>query len=283
MSANPSAVAGLDGVRVSFRVRSVMPMERVDAYEQVLRACETAGHIDGYKLQGWPPEVAVAPGGPERALIRGYDSYREWADRAGVRLEPAFTTRTRSSIVTGDEIEVLVLPALCLALYDDAGALVGVYPHTDAEGTYTVADALTRLRTGTIPGPRSGALVRVDGDETCPDCHSLLGYERGLSVCPDCAWLGSLDADGTYVRIPIPEPEGTVADAGAPGTAGRDSDDVRVVDPRQAPTGRTGPERAVRFTTASPIGAASAGERKLDSKRATESEEDTDDVRRPRP
>lgn len=282
MTASPPAVVGdVDAVTVSFRVRSETSLDRIDAYERILRDCETAGHIDGYKLQGWPTEVTVSPDRPERALIRGYDSYRRWAARAGVSLEPAFSSRTRSSIITGDEIEVLVLPALCLALYDDEGALIGVYPHTDAEATSTVADALARLRAGTIPGPRSGGLVRVDGDETCPDCHSLLVFKRGLSVCPDCTWIGSLDADGNYRRIPIPEPEGA-AGSGVPGSADRDADHERAVEPGRDPVGGRIQESPVVFTTASPIGDTSSDAPEAEPEHAPETGDGADDVRHPR-
>lgn len=204
-------------ITVSCRVRASTPVERTEALREQLRYCEAAGRIEGFKLHSWPREVVVSPDRPERAMIRGYGSYREWADRAGVTLEPAFATRTRTSIVTDEEIEVLVLPSACLALYDDGGYLVGVYPHSDAEATYTVADALARIRVGTVPVPLSGGTVRVGGDETCPDCHGLLGNWRELYVCPDCRWIGSVDADGTNAQVAVQRLDASDAGSAAPG------------------------------------------------------------------
>lgn len=211
-----------------------MAREPVEACVETLRDCEAEGLIDGFKVQSWPEEVAFSPERPERAMIRGVESYREWADRAGVDIEPPFATRTRKSIVTGAEIDILVLPSICLALYDDEGQLVGVYPHSDDEGTYTVEDAISRLRAGEMPLPRSGLSVRVDGEETCPDCHELLVKGRGLYVCPDCGWVGTLNPDGGYEPLP-PQRSGGPADVSiAPGASEESevgADDEPGVDP----------------------------------------------------
>lgn len=204
-------------ITVSCRVGGSMPVEETAGYLEELRDCEAAGRIEGFKLHRWPREVVVSGDGAERAMIRGYGSYREWADRAGVSLEPAFTTRTRTSIVTDDEIEVLVLPSTCLALYDDEGYLVGVYPHADAEGIYTVADALARVRVGTVPVPRSGGPVRVAGEEPCPECQGLPVYWRGVYLCPDCRWIGSVAADGSYQQVAVRQSGGADAVTVAPG------------------------------------------------------------------
>lgn len=204
-------------IAASLRVRASTPVERAEALREQLRDCEAAGRIGSFKLHSWPREVVVSADRPERAMVRGYESYRVWAGRAGVTLEPAFATRTRRSIVTGEEIEVLVLPETALALYDDGGDLVGVYPHSDAGATYTVADALARVRVGTVPVPLSGRTVRVEGAETCPDCHGLLGNWRELYVCPGCRWIGSVDADGAYEQVTVQRPDPSDAGSAAPG------------------------------------------------------------------
>lgn len=231
----PARDSNASDITVSCRIRASMPIEQGATYLKQLRDCERTGRIAGFKVQSWPEEVALSPDRPERAMIRGYESYRDWADQAGVIIEPPFATRTRRSIVTGAEIDVLVLPSVCLALYDDAGGLVGVYPHSDDEGTYTVEEAISRLRDGEVPVPRTGP-VRVEGDETCPDCHGLLVPRGGLYGCPDCAWVGYVDPEGNFERV-SPEWFGESVDVSvAPGASdepddggnpnpGRDSDD----------------------------------------------------------
>lgn len=76
-----------------------------------------------------------------------YEEFREWARHNGCSLAPAFERRTRTHLATDRTEEVVVFPALALALYDE-GALTAVFPATDGEHTYTVGDALDAFERG---------------------------------------------------------------------------------------------------------------------------------------
>ena len=70
-----------------------------------------------------------------------YEEFRAWAEANDFSLEPGFQQRSRSFIGMDDVEEVVVFPAIALALYG-AGDLVAVFPCTDDDRTYTVERAL---------------------------------------------------------------------------------------------------------------------------------------------
>lgn len=224
MDGTPRA-AELDAgdLTVICHVRAPMLLEPVDAHVETLQACAADGQVDELVLRSWPGEVTRAPETPERDVLDRFESFRSWADQAGVDVQPPFETRTRRSIVTGAETDLLVLPLICVALYDDAGGLVGVYPHSVDGETYTVEDAVARLRTGEAPVPLSATPSRVERGDVCPECRGLLVNAQDVSSCPDCGWVGTVGADGQDEALLPDRSGGPVEVSVAPG-AGSDSD-----------------------------------------------------------
>lgn len=209
---------------VSCHVRAPMLLEPVDAHVESLRRCAAEGAIDDLVLRSWPDQVRRSPESPEQDVLERFEAFSSWADRAGVDVQPPFETRTRTSMVSGAETDLLVLPLCCLALYDEAGGLVGVYPHSADGETCTVEDAIASLRSGAVPVPLSGAPARVERGDLCPECRGLLVNGQGLYSCPDCAWVGTAGADGGFEPLPPIRAGGPVAVSVAPG-AGADAGD----------------------------------------------------------
>lgn len=105
-----------------------------------LSALRTAGAIDDFSVNTWPEEIALAGENRETDLLETIDQLEAWAADHGLSLRPPFGTRTSSLLVGGSE-EVLLTPMLLLAVYED-GELIGVYPCTDGEYTWTVSEFL---------------------------------------------------------------------------------------------------------------------------------------------
>lgn len=203
---------------VSCHVRAPMLLEPVDAHVETLRTCESEGLIDDLVLRSWPEQVTTSDGEEQEVLDR-FESFSQWADRAGVDIQPPFETRTRKSMVTGAETDLLVLPLICLALYDDAGGIVGVYPHSADGETYTVEDAIAKLRTGEVPVPLSETTTRLEWGEVCPECKGLLVNGQGLYACPDCAWVGTVTAGNRHDPVRSPQAGPAVEVSVAPGSS----------------------------------------------------------------
>lgn len=226
MDGTPRA-AELDAgdLTVSCHVRAPMLLEPVDAHVETLRRCAAEGRVDELVLRSWPDQVRRSPGSPERDVLERFEAFSSWADRAGVNVKPPFETRTRTSMVSGAETDLLVLPLICVALYDEAGGLVGVYPHSADGETCTVEDAIASLRAGAVPVPLSASPTRVERGDLCPECKGLLANGQGVYSCPDCAWVGTADADGGFDVLPPIRAGGSVAVSVAPGAGSGDADD----------------------------------------------------------
>jgi len=99
----------------------------------------TAGTIAAFEVETWPEEIAISEHTRHARVVETYERFRAWAETAGVSITPPFDRRTVTSLVGRTE-EVLTLPVLCLAVYDDD--LCGVYPCSDGDRTWTVTDYL---------------------------------------------------------------------------------------------------------------------------------------------
>lgn len=107
-----------------------------------LAAVAESGGLDAFDVVRWATRVPI--GGPmdrEQELAR---EFREWASAAGVHLAPCFDTRECYADASGEKRTELVLPVLCLAVYED-DELVDVTPHATEDGVVTVTDAIERL------------------------------------------------------------------------------------------------------------------------------------------
>lgn len=79
--------------------------------------------------------------------LDAYGEFAEWAETNDLSLDPGFQRRTRSFVGIDDVEEVIVFPAVALALYEE-GDLRAVFPCTDEERTYTVESALAAFERG---------------------------------------------------------------------------------------------------------------------------------------
>lgn len=105
------------------------------------------GDVDRVKRQAWAHELTPDADDDWCEEARAtYSRFWTWAREHDRTLEPAFGTRTVSSMVSDETYEVITFPVLCVAVYAD-GVLVQVAPSTDPETntTYTVTDCLEDL------------------------------------------------------------------------------------------------------------------------------------------
>ncbi|MGB9932173.1 HTH domain-containing protein [Haloarcula amylolytica] len=141
------------GRRATLFVRSDLPkpsQKRCTAIERELQELVCRGVLDDIETVEWEKRVPLqGPGnGNERDL---YNEFADWARGAGVCLAPFFDTRLCYSSTTGEKRRELVMPAVCLAVYED-GDLVQVAPFADAGRTESVEECIEELaETGTLP------------------------------------------------------------------------------------------------------------------------------------
>lgn len=207
-----------EDVTVACHVRAPMLLEPVDSHVETLRACESEDAIDSLLLRSWPDKVRLSEDGPHQEVIERFERFERWADRRGVSVRPPFERRTVTKAITDETRELLVTPLICLAVYRDE-ELVGVFPHSTEEDTYTVADAIATLRTGEVPTPLGSApspsTASASGSgETCPECGAALVNGQGLFSCSNCEWVGTATEDSRLVsvdedaRVRTPQPIG---------------------------------------------------------------------------
>ncbi|MDS0220730.1 hypothetical protein NDI54_05110 [Haloarcula sp. S1AR25-5A] len=103
----------------------------------------TTGAIADFDVQTWPEEIPVSQRSEHGEVLATVDRYEQWANDEGLSLRPPFETRT-SSLLVGGSTEVLRLPMLAAAVYADDD-LVGVYPCTDGDTTWSVTDCIDAL------------------------------------------------------------------------------------------------------------------------------------------
>lgn len=120
-----------------------------NAVVEELEVLAASGSLDAFDVVHWAKRVpADAEGARELALV---SEFREWAEEEGVSLAPCFETRECYGVRSGDVRTELVLPVLCLAVYEN-GDLVEVAPRETPAGVITVADCIANLQ-GADDGP----------------------------------------------------------------------------------------------------------------------------------
>lgn len=140
--------------RVELFVRSDLPTPsrtRRIAVEDRLDQLQCDGAIDGYETTVWDKRVPVE--GESGTLERSrYNEFAAWAADAGVCLAPFFDTRECYSWETCEKQTELVLPALCLAVYED-GELAQVAPYARGGTPISIDDCLDDLEAGRTEVP----------------------------------------------------------------------------------------------------------------------------------
>lgn len=112
--------------------------------EQLYRIVED-GYIEDVTVHSWPTHVTLDSRACDDAVIATFEEFAEWADTHGVSVCPPFEVRQRRSQITGESRDELVLPTLCMAVYDRE-RLQSVAPHSSAGETYTVENLLDALQ-----------------------------------------------------------------------------------------------------------------------------------------
>lgn len=179
-------------------VRAPLLLEPIDRQIETLQACESEGSIDDLLLRSWPKEVSRDESTLHHEVLETYDRFSQWADQRGVSIEPPFNTRTSTSQVTGESRELLVTPLLCLEVYAD-DELVGVFPHSEGNETYTTDEVIAQLRTGELPTPLGQSPTRTGSSTECPECGESIVDGQGLYACAECGWTGTMTDDGELV------------------------------------------------------------------------------------
>jgi hypothetical protein len=120
----------------------------LEAIERV-RAIEAESRVADCHIGTWNKQIVLDNGGLDRnrEVRKRVEAFESWADEHGVSLYPFFEERTRGSLAIDGERTVLVLPVICLAVYEGE-TLSELFPRAAGEVTYTVAEGLTALETG---------------------------------------------------------------------------------------------------------------------------------------
>ncbi len=106
-----------------------------------LSALAASDAIGGFSVETWPDELAVSEHTEHSEVVERYKEFLLWAEENNRSITPPFERRTVSPLI-GDSRDVLTLPIMCLAVYDDDDDLCGVYPHNHEGATISVTDYL---------------------------------------------------------------------------------------------------------------------------------------------
>lgn len=140
--------------RVELFVRADLPTpseKRRTAVEDRLQALEGSGVVDAYETTVWEKRVPVEGGAGDAERSR-YNEFAAWAADVGACLAPFFDTRECYSWETGEKRTELVMPALCLAVYED-GELAQVAPFARGGTPHSVEECLDDLEVGRTTPP----------------------------------------------------------------------------------------------------------------------------------
>jgi len=138
-------------VTVDLVVRADAPLsgDRADLLDR-LTELRSVGTIAEFTVSRWPDDLVVSGADDRHEAVDRFETFREWADRRGLSLAPAFETRTVSPLA-GSRRTVLTVPVAAMAVYGD-GDLTGVFPCTDGDRTWTAADYLDAHEARTADG-----------------------------------------------------------------------------------------------------------------------------------
>ena len=132
-------------------VRADLPTpseRRRRAVENRLQRLQCADVIERFETTVWEKRVPVADEDCQERTR--YEEFRDWAAEAGATLSPFFDTRRCYSWETAEKRTDLVMPALCLALYED-DELVQVAPFARGGTPHSIEECLDDLEAGRDP------------------------------------------------------------------------------------------------------------------------------------
>ncbi len=125
-----------EGARMALWTRRPVCGPRTTVIDR-LSALESAGEIAAYDITTWPDEIVISKGTHHAGIVDIYERFHTWADASDCSVTLPFERRQVTTLV-GRREEVLTLPVMCLAVYDDE--LCGVYPCDVGEETWTVTN-----------------------------------------------------------------------------------------------------------------------------------------------
>jgi hypothetical protein len=137
------------GTRARLHVRETLPSPVRYRREQVtdrLSALVADGALAEFDVVTWDKRIP-ADGSGDRELRDTYLALEDWAQDRDVSLAPFFATRECYSWETGERGTWVVLPALCLSVYED-DELTSVYPHRNGDTYHSVWSGIESLRGG---------------------------------------------------------------------------------------------------------------------------------------
>lgn len=188
----------------------VRPAQLLEPIESKLRTLETLqefGAIDRVTIRASPEAIPMDSSGPFAHSIEAYEEFRDWADRVGVSLAPSFRISEQSTIASSGTKRVLRMPVLSVGVYLNS-VLTAVFPHSDGDRHYSVADGIALLKTGDVflnerIQEWMEELAPVSpGQWTCPDCNGKLGNVQGVRVCHECTWRSIESPESRNEEIP---------------------------------------------------------------------------------
>lgn len=171
--------------RAEVVVRSLAP------YGVNERQREIIERVEGFRDRGVIADVEVDVWGrgirtdaEERTTAHErYDALESWADGNEYSLSPGFVHHQRGSLVEDESEAITSFPLICLVVYavggtPDGDAVRAVFPCSDDERTYTVADGIEALEHRTTPGSTESPA----DDGTDPDASADLPEQGYPSV-----------------------------------------------------------------------------------------------------
>lgn len=149
-------------VRAVLRLRAQAPYGVNGTQTEIIDRLDTlfeTGRITEFDIDVWGTSMGInVPEGRDPGGVREtVAEFEQWAADHDCTLRPAFNRRRTGLIGDGEEnrSESLVLPVLCLAVYDGE-TIKAVYPHGDGEDVRTIHDGVEALESMATTGEHSG-------------------------------------------------------------------------------------------------------------------------------
>lgn len=155
------------GYRVDLWVRRPVCGPRTTVIDR-LSSLTASGALADFSVTTWPEEIVLTGRNRQGELLDTIERFESWAADHGLSLRPPFEART-ASLLVGESEDVLTTPMMLAAAYD-GDELVGIYPCTDGDRTWTISEFLDGLEAGS-GGMPSGLAERIE----------LPATERGTS------------------------------------------------------------------------------------------------------
>lgn len=145
--------------RATVYLRSYTPTsEPQNAVIELAEELADDGTFDEVDVEYVPKEVRR--GGAQTTVERQYERFRTWAEETDRSIGAPFTVRRTENRITGETVEKLVLPIVCLAV-DEDDDLVAVLPSEGEDGHLSVPEYLAALAADRDP---LGTLSAAEAD-----------------------------------------------------------------------------------------------------------------------